>query len=57
MNSVRQGFFWWEIDATYYILTALSWIGVTWDLMAPPQRVYELAPVPAALPSAARRAA
>ena len=40
MNSVRQGFFWWEIDATYYILTALSWIGVTWDLAAPPARIY-----------------
>jgi stearoyl-CoA desaturase (Delta-9 desaturase) len=40
MNSVRQGFFWWEIDATYYILRALSWVGVTWDLIQPPQRLY-----------------
>jgi stearoyl-CoA desaturase (delta-9 desaturase) len=43
MNSVRQGFFWWEIDFTYYILTALSWVGVTWDLAQPPARIYATA--------------
>jgi stearoyl-CoA desaturase (delta-9 desaturase) len=45
MNSVRQGFFWWEIDATYYILKMLSWIGVTWDLIQPPARLLERAVV------------
>ncbi|MGA2127685.1 MAG: acyl-CoA desaturase, partial [Xanthobacteraceae bacterium] len=35
-SSVRQGFRWWEIDATFYILTALSWLRVVWDLKAPP---------------------
>jgi len=39
MNSVRQGFFWWEIDASYYVLRALEWLGVTWDLVHPPARV------------------
>jgi stearoyl-CoA desaturase (Delta-9 desaturase) len=39
MNSVRQGFFWWEIDATYYVLRALSWFGIVWDLIQPPGRV------------------
>ncbi|MBI1814241.1 MAG: acyl-CoA desaturase [Deltaproteobacteria bacterium] len=39
MNSVRQGFFWWEIDVSYYILKALSWVGITWDLIEPPARV------------------
>jgi stearoyl-CoA desaturase (delta-9 desaturase) len=37
--SVRQGFRWWEYDATYYILRALSWIGLVWDLKTPPQAV------------------
>jgi stearoyl-CoA desaturase (delta-9 desaturase) len=37
MQSVRQGFFWWEIDLTYYILVALSWLRITWDLVPPPQ--------------------
>ena len=38
-SSVRQGFKWWEIDATYYILKALSWVGVVWDLKTPPAQV------------------
>ena len=37
--SVRQGFRWWEIDPTYYILRALSWLGIVWDLKTPPRRV------------------
>jgi stearoyl-CoA desaturase (delta-9 desaturase) len=37
--SVRQGFRWWEIDATFYIIKALSWIGVVWDLKSPPDAV------------------
>ena len=38
-SSVRQGFRWWEVDATFYILWLLSRIGVVWDLKAPPQQV------------------
>ena len=38
-RSVRQGFFWWEIDITYYILKALSAVGLVWDLHTPPQAV------------------
>ena len=38
-SSTRQGFRWWEVDGTYYILMALSWLGVVWDLKAPPTRV------------------
>jgi stearoyl-CoA desaturase (delta-9 desaturase) len=38
-SSVRQGFRWWEIDPTYYILKGLSYIGVVWDLKSPPQEV------------------
>jgi stearoyl-CoA desaturase (delta-9 desaturase) len=37
--SVRQGFKWWEIDPTFYILKALSWTGLVWDLKSPPQAV------------------
>jgi stearoyl-CoA desaturase (delta-9 desaturase) len=39
MNSVRQGFFWWEIDASYYILRALASVGLVWDLHQPPARL------------------
>ena len=38
-SSVRQGFRWWEIDPTYYILKALSWTGLVWDLKTPPEEV------------------
>jgi stearoyl-CoA desaturase (Delta-9 desaturase) len=38
-SSVRQGFKWWEIDPTYYLLRALSWIGLVWDLKTPPEQV------------------
>jgi stearoyl-CoA desaturase (Delta-9 desaturase) len=36
MNSARQGFMWWEIDVTYYILWGLSKLGLIWDLKAVP---------------------
>jgi len=35
-SSVRQGFRWWEVDATFYILRGLSSLGVVWDLKLPP---------------------
>ena len=38
-SSVRQGFRWWEIDATYYVLRALSVARVVWDLKSPPREV------------------
>ena len=25
MASARQGFFWWEVDITFYVLRVLSW--------------------------------
>lgn len=37
--SARQGFFWWEVDVTYYILKAMSWVGLVRDLKAPPAQV------------------
>ena len=38
-SSVRQGFKWWEFDPTYYLLRALSWTGLVWDLKTPPEPV------------------
>jgi len=37
--SARQGFRWWEVDPTYYILRLLAGLGVVWDLHHPPQAV------------------
>jgi stearoyl-CoA desaturase (delta-9 desaturase) len=39
MASARQGFFWWEIDITYYILKVLSWCRIVWDLKEPPAHI------------------
>ena len=38
-SSVRQGFKWWEVDPTFYVLTVLSWMGIVWDLKHPPKAV------------------
>jgi stearoyl-CoA desaturase (delta-9 desaturase) len=38
-SSVRQGFRWWEIDFTFYVLKVLSWFGLVWDLKTPPIEV------------------
>jgi stearoyl-CoA desaturase (Delta-9 desaturase) len=36
-NTANQGWFWWEVDFTYYALRALSWVGLVWDLRLPPE--------------------
>lgn len=41
--AARQGFYWWEIDLTYYVLKVLAWTGVVWDLKPVPERIYGLA--------------
>lgn len=35
-NAVRQGFYWWEIDITYYLLRMLAACGIIWDLKQVP---------------------
>ncbi len=40
-SATRNGFYWWEIDITYYGLKALSWTGFIWGLKAVPQSVFE----------------
>ena len=37
--TVRQGFFWWEYDLTYYVLAALSWLGIVQDLRPIPKEI------------------
>ena len=38
-SASRQGFYWWEIDITYYLLKVLSWLGIIWDLKPIPLSV------------------
>ncbi len=37
--SANQGFFWWEIDLSYYVLRLLSLVGLVRDLRKPPAKV------------------
>jgi len=46
--SARQGFRWWQIDITYYILVLLSWLGVVWDIKPVPRHMRKSLPQPTA---------
>ncbi len=61
-KAARNGFFWWEYDPTYYVLRAMSWVGLVRDLRLPNEKVLAhrritadnpdtaLEPVPAPVP-------
>lgn len=34
--SARNGFFWWEVDITWYVLRGLAALGLVWDLKEVP---------------------
>ncbi|HSY41428.1 MAG TPA: acyl-CoA desaturase [Polyangia bacterium] len=51
-SSANQGFRWWEIDVTFYVLRLFERCGLVWDLRRPPAEVLR-APGEAP-PSAAR---
>jgi len=38
-TASRQGFFWWEVDITWYILKTMSWLGLIWDLKGVPKHI------------------
>jgi stearoyl-CoA desaturase (Delta-9 desaturase) len=38
-SATRQGFYWWEIDITYYLLRCLAAVGIVWDLTPVPERI------------------
>ena len=40
-SAAPQGFRWWQIDITYYILRLLSLFRIVWDLRLPPAHVVE----------------
>ncbi|MGK4001995.1 acyl-CoA desaturase [Sorangium sp. So ce1036] len=39
MSSANQGFFWWEIDVSFYILRGMEKLGLIWELRTPPAHV------------------
>jgi stearoyl-CoA desaturase (delta-9 desaturase) len=38
-GSASQGFYWWEIDITYYVLRLLALVGIVWDVRRVPESV------------------
>ena len=40
-TATRQGFYWWEIDITYYGLFLLSKLGLIWDLKRVPDHILD----------------
>ena len=40
--SERQGFYWWEIDLTHYVLTVLAWCHIVWAVRTPSERIYRV---------------
>lgn len=42
-GAVRQGFYWWEYDPTYWMLRVMSALGLVWDFNPVPDHVYQAA--------------
>jgi stearoyl-CoA desaturase (delta-9 desaturase) len=40
-STANQGFYWWEIDLSYYVLLAMAKVGLVWDLRTPPKWVLD----------------
>jgi stearoyl-CoA desaturase (delta-9 desaturase) len=54
--SERQGFYWWEIDVSHYILKGLEKLGLVRELREPPRHLLEKAPRARSNQPQARRA-
>jgi stearoyl-CoA desaturase (delta-9 desaturase) len=51
MSSARQGFFWWEIDASYYWIRFMACLGIVWEVREPPKEVFDGSQAIAAQPA------
>jgi stearoyl-CoA desaturase (Delta-9 desaturase) len=45
-SSARQGFRWWELDLTYYILRVFQLMGLIWEVRPVPAKVLQPLPPP-----------
>jgi stearoyl-CoA desaturase (delta-9 desaturase) len=41
-SSANQGFRWWEIDLTFYVLLLLARLGVVWDVRRAPAHIVDV---------------
>jgi len=40
-RAARNGFYWWEFDPTWYVITVMAWMGLVWDIHVVPARIYD----------------
>jgi stearoyl-CoA desaturase (delta-9 desaturase) len=55
-STANQGWFWWEIDGSYYALRVLSLFGLVWDLRTPPKHIrdaHKIDATPSVIPARA----
>lgn len=45
-GSARQGFYWWEVDISYYLLRMMSWLGLVSGLKPVPDRIRQARRIP-----------
>jgi stearoyl-CoA desaturase (delta-9 desaturase) len=43
MSSANQGFRWWEIDVSYYLIRLLGCLRIVWDIRTPPAQKLQAA--------------
>ena len=41
-GSARQGFYWWEVDISYYVLKLMASLGLIWDMKQVPKAMLAL---------------
>ena len=51
MASANQGFFWWKLDLSFYLIQLFQAVGLVWDVRTPPEKI--LAQVEQPLPEGA----
>jgi stearoyl-CoA desaturase (delta-9 desaturase) len=56
-RSARQGFYWWEVDISYYVLKLLEVARIVWDVEGVPRHVRDQVEAPERERLAARSAA
>jgi stearoyl-CoA desaturase (delta-9 desaturase) len=39
-RAARNGFYWWEIDVTYYVIWTMEKVGLAWNVQPVPERIY-----------------
>ena len=40
-RAARNGFYWYEVDVTWYVIRAMAAVGLIWDIQPVPQRIYD----------------